>query len=61
MKEKNMINSENTKIMDNIRNIEKRSISLRKEGSKLNELNNDINNLKLQKMNITKDIEKKRG
>ena len=59
MKEKNMINSENTKIMDNIRNIEKRSISLRKEGSKLNELNNDINNLKLQKMKITKDIEKK--
>ena len=59
MKEKNMINSENIKIMDNIRNIENRSISLRKEGSKLNELNNDINNLKLQKMNITKDIEKK--
>ena len=59
MKEKNMINSENIKIMDNIRNIENRSISLRKEGSKLNELNNDINNLKLQKMKITKDIEKK--
>ena len=59
VKEKNMIKSENEKIMDNINNIEKRNISLRKEGSKLNELNNDINNLKLQKMNKNKDIQEK--
>lgn len=59
VKEKNMINSENAKIMDNINNIEKRNISSRKEGVKLNELNIDLNNLKLQKMNMTKDIEEK--
>jgi len=59
VKEKNMINSENAKIMENISNIEKRNINLRKEGSKLNELNNDINNLKLQKMNMNKDIQEK--
>ena len=59
VKEKNMINSENKKIMNNISNIEKRNISLRKEDAKLNELNIDINNLKLQKMNMTKDIGEK--
>ena len=59
VKEKNMINSENAKIMEKISNIEKRNINLRKEGSKLNELNNDINNLKLQKMNMNKDIQEK--